>query len=197
MLKVSWVLAAYLLGSIPTGYLVVKLAARRDIRTLGSRSTGATNVLRSKGWALAVPVAVFDVAKGFVPAFLSLRIFEDQTLAAGAALAAVVGHCFPVYIRFCGGKGVATAGGSILALCWPCALICILLFVLVVAATRYVSLGSVLAAIAFPIAAAALGRFPLMIGFGIAVLAIIVFKHRENIARLRSGTERRFGERLT
>ncbi|MDH4197059.1 MAG: glycerol-3-phosphate 1-O-acyltransferase PlsY [Candidatus Aminicenantes bacterium] len=197
MLKVLWVLAAYLLGSIPTGYLVVKLTARRDIRTLGSRSTGATNVLRAQGWALAVPVAVFDVAKGFVPAFLSLRIFEDQTLAAVAALAAIVGHCFPVYIHFRGGKGVATAGGSILALCWPCTLICLTLFILVVAATRYVSLGSVLAAIAFPISAAALGRPPLIIGFGIAVLALVIFKHRENIVRLRNGTERRFGERLT
>lgn len=197
MLKVLWVLAAYLLGSIPTGYLVVKLAARRDIRTLGSRSTGATNVLRARGWALAVPVAVFDVAKGFVPAFLSLRIFEDQTLAAVAALAAVAGHCFPVYIRFRGGKGVATAGGSILALCWPCALICFVLFILVVAATRYVSLGSVLAAISFPISAAALGRPPLLIGFGVAILAVVIFKHRENIVRLRNGNERRFGERLS
>jgi glycerol-3-phosphate acyltransferase PlsY len=196
MLKVLWVLAAYLLGAIPTGYLVVKLAARRDIRTLGSRSTGATNVLRAKGWALAVPVAVFDVAKGFLPAFLSLRVFEDPALAAAAALAAVLGHCFPVYISFRGGKGVATAGGGVLALCWPCALTCLAVFVLVVATTRYVSLGSILAAVAFPVSAAALGRAFLLVAFGLAVLAVVVFKHRENIARLRNGTERRFGERL-
>jgi glycerol-3-phosphate acyltransferase PlsY len=196
MLKVLWVLAAYLLGAIPTGYLVVKLAARRDIRTLGSRSTGATNVLRAKGWALAVPVAVFDVAKGFLPAFLSLRVLEDPALAAAAALAAVLGHCFPVYISFRGGKGVATAGGAVLALCWPCALICLALFVLVVAATRYVSLGSILAAVALPVSAAALGRALLLVAFGLAVLAVVVFKHRENIARLRNGTERRFGEGL-
>jgi len=196
MLKVLWVMAAYLLGSIPTGYVVVKLAGRRDIRTLGSRSTGATNVLRAQGWAFAVPVAAFDVAKGFLPPFLSLRIFEDQNLAAAAALAAILGHCFPVYIGFRGGKGVATAGGSILALCWPCTLICLTLFILVVAATRYVSLGSVLAALAFPISAAAFGSPTLVIGFGVAVLALVVFKHRENIVRLRNGTERRLGERL-
>lgn len=196
MLKVLWVLAAYLLGSVPTGYLLVKLASRRDIRTLGSRSTGATNVLRVKGWALAIPVAVVDVAKGFLPAFLSVRIFEDHTLAAAAALAAIVGHCFPIYINFRGGKGVATAGGAVLALCWPCALVCLVVFLLVVAATRYVSLGSILAAIAFPISAAAVGRPPLLIGFGIAVLALVVLKHRENITRLRHGNERRFGERL-
>ncbi len=196
MLKGLWILGAYLLGAIPAGYLVVRLAARRDIRTLGSRSTGATNVLRVKGWASAVPVALFDVAKGFVPAVLSLKIFEDQTLAAAAALAAVVGHCFPVYIKFRGGKGVATAAGSILALCWPCALVCFGLFVFVVAATRYVSLGSLLAALAFPVSAAAFGRPPLHIGFGLAVLAVIVFKHRDNIKRLRNGTERRFGERI-
>jgi len=181
MLKALWILAAYLLGAVPTGYLVVKLVARRDIRTLGSRTTGATNVLR---------------AKGFVPAFLSLRIFEDPALAAAAALAAVLGHCFPVYIGFRGGKGVATAGGAVLALCWPCALVCLALFLLVVAATRYVSLGSMVAAAGFPVSAAALARPFLLVAFGVAVLAVVLFKHRENIARLRNGTEHRFGERL-
>ena len=196
MLKALWILAAYLLGAVPTGYLVVKLVARRDIRTLGSRTTGATNVLRAKGWALAVPVAVVDLAKGFVPAFLSLRIFEDPALAAAAALAAVLGHCFPVYIGFRGGKGVATAGGAVLALCWPCALVCLALFLLVVAATRYVSLGSMVAAAGFPVSAAALARPFLLVAFGVAVLAVVLFKHRGNIARLRNGTEHRFGERL-
>jgi glycerol-3-phosphate acyltransferase PlsY len=196
MLKVLWILAAYLLGALPTGYLAVKLATRRDIRTLGSRSTGATNVLRAKGWALAVPVAVIDVGKGFIPAFLSLRVFGDPALAAAAALAAILGHCFPVYIGFRGGKGVATAGGAVLALCWPCALVCLALFVLAVAATRYVSLGSIAAAVGFPVSAAALARPLLLIVFGLAVLAIVLFKHRENIARLWTGTERRFGERL-
>ncbi len=111
-MKYLFIVAAYLFGSIPTGYLLVRWTGRKDVRDFGSRSTGATNVLRVGGWKSALPVAVFDVLKGFLPVFLALRLFDEPRLAAVCGLAAVVGHCYPFAIGFRGGKGVATALGA-------------------------------------------------------------------------------------
>jgi glycerol-3-phosphate acyltransferase PlsY len=194
-MRVVFIIASYLLGAIPTGYLAFRLTANKDIRQFGSRSTGATNVLRVRGWRAALPVAVFDVLKGFLPAALALRIFHDQNWAAGAALAAIVGHTFPVYIRFRGGKGVAAAMGAYLALSLEPFLLGLAVFLVTIAATRLVSLGSLLAAISVPVSQYLLkGASPLTAWF-LIIGALLVFNHRDNISRLLQGKERRLGEK--
>ena len=194
-MRVLFAVLAYLVGSIPSGYLLFRASEKKDIRQFGSRATGATNVLRLKGWKLAVPVALIDILKGFLPAFLALRIFDDPVLAAVAASAAVLGHCFPVYIGFKGGKGVATAAGAMFAIAPLAALLGLVVFVAVIALTRYVSLGSILAALLFPVFMALL-RFPaLLIELALPILAVILVRHAGNIGRLLSGTERKFGRK--
>ena len=131
-MKYLFILAAYLFGSIPTGYLLVRWTGRKDVRDFGSHSTGATNVLRVGGWKSALPVAVFDILKGFLPVFLALRLFDEPRLAAVCGFAAVVGHCYPFAIGFRGGKGVATALGAFLAIAWLPCLACLGLFLVVV-----------------------------------------------------------------
>jgi acyl phosphate:glycerol-3-phosphate acyltransferase len=196
-MKILFALASYLLGSIPTGYLLVRAADRRDIRDFGSGATGATNVLRVKGLKFAIPVVVVDVLKGFLPAFLGLRLFHDPTLAALAGFLAVVGHCFPFAIGFRGGKGMATSVGVFAALALPLALACLGVFVLTIVLTRTISLGSILGVLAFPlltiITRGPSGIFP----WGLALAALVVFKHAGNIQRLLNGTERKIGERKT
>ena len=191
--KILYLLASYLLGSIPSGYLVVRLKAKEDLRQLGSGSTGATNVFRFTGLLPALPVMVFDVLKGFLPPFLAVRLFGDLRLALAAATLAVLGHCFPVYIKFRGGKGVATTMGAFLTLCFPGALLSLAVFVLTIAATRYVSLGSLLAVFTFPFWALVFG-LRTDIFYGSALLALIVVsRHFGNIERLITGTERKIG----
>jgi len=195
MNEVLYIVSSYLAGAIPTGYLVVKLSERRDIRKAGSGNIGATNVLRVKGWLYALPVVVFDVAKGFFPAWLAFRLFPDPVMAPAAALAAILGHCFPVYIGFRGGKGVATAMGSYAALGFLPFVASGVVFLVAVARTRYVSVGSLLAAAAFPIAVVAFRGPGRLVVFGVAVAALIAYKHRANIGSLRNGTERKIGAR--
>lgn len=195
-MKALLVLFAYLLGAIPFGYLFFRLSEKKDIRSYGSQSTGATNVLRLKGWAQALPVAVFDILKGLIPPLLALKLFEDFDLALVCGLAAVLGHCFPVYIRFRGGKGVAATVGAYAALGLKPLLLSLIVFVLVIAITRYVSLGSLLAVLSFPLFSFLFkepGRLALL---GVAISMLILFKHRENIRRLLTGKERKFGEKV-
>jgi glycerol-3-phosphate acyltransferase PlsY len=187
--------ASYLLGSIPTGYLLVRLSGKRDVREFGSGSTGATNVLRVKGWKTALPVAVFDVLKGFLPVVLAVKWFADPVFAALCGLLAVVGHCFPFSIGFRGGKGVATSLGAFAAIAWVPCLGCAGLFLVVVGLTRFVSLGSILAALAFPAVLLASGGSPAVAGVALAVAALVVFQHRGNIRRLVRGAERKLGEK--
>ena len=195
-MRVLLAVASYLAGSIPTGYLLVRLTARKDIRELGSRSMGATNVLRVKGWNTALIVAAIDVLKGFLPAFFVLRSSGDPVFAALCAFLSVVGHCFPFSIGFKGGKGVATSLGAYAAIAWQPCLGSIGLFFIALGLTSYVSLGSILGSLAYP---------PLLLAFGapkgavlisLAVTALVVFQHRENIGRLINGTERKLGEKL-
>lgn len=191
--KILYLVASYLLGSIPSGYLIVRMKAKDDLRRLGSGSTGATNVFRVSGLLSALPVMVFDVFKGVLPPLLALRLFGDIRLALAAAILAVLGHCFPVYIKFRGGKGVATTMGAFLTLCLPGALLSLAVFVLTIAATRYVSLGSLLAVFAFPVWALIFGRGT-DIFYGSALLALIVVsRHFGNIERLIARTERKLG----
>jgi glycerol-3-phosphate acyltransferase PlsY len=194
-MKVLAIVLSYLLGSIPTGYALVRLLSRRDVRDLGSGSTGATNVLRVKGWRMALPVAIFDVAKGFLPVYLALRLFDDPVFAALCGLLAVVGHCFPFAIGFRGGKGMATSIGAFAAIAWAPLLASLGVFVLAVSLTRFVSLGSILAAAAFPAVYLASGGPPPVAAVALAIGAVVVWRHKSNIGRLVRGTERRLGER--
>jgi len=196
-MKILFAGASYLLGSIPTGYLFVRLTGSRDVREFGSRSMGATNVLRVKGWKTALPVAAIDVLKGFLPALLALKWFADPTFAALCGLLAVVGHCFPFSIGFRGGKGVATSLGAYAAIALAPTVASLGLFLVVVGLTRYVSLGSVLASLAFPILVLVSGGPKGLAVVCSAIAALIIFQHRGNIARLLKGTERKLGERTS
>lgn len=195
---VLFCLAGYLFGSLPTGYLFVRWRKRKDIRTLGSRSTGATNVWRAAGWAAALPVLLIDFSKGFLPVVLGLHWFPEQPVAAlAASWAAVAGHCFPVFLRFRGGKGVAASLGAAAGMGWISFLFGLSVFVVVIASTRFVSLGSLASLSLIPLFRLALGLRDgalTWIWWG-AILAVVVFRHRENILRLLSGTERKFGRR--
>ncbi|MCX6565523.1 MAG: glycerol-3-phosphate 1-O-acyltransferase PlsY [Candidatus Aminicenantes bacterium] len=194
-MKIILLLLSYLLGSFPTGYLLFKWTSRKDIRSFGSGATGATNVLRLKGWRLAVPVALIDVIKGAVPALVAWRTTQDPGFAALCASASVVGHCFPVYIGFKGGKGVATAAGAMFSLAPGPAALSLGVFVFIVVLTRYISLGSIAAAAFFPVFSFFLKQpGPLILG-SLPFIAVILFRHRSNMIRLFKGTERKFGEK--
>jgi glycerol-3-phosphate acyltransferase PlsY len=189
---------AYLLGSIPFGYLLIRIFRKQDIRTLGSGNIGATNVVRSGAKGLGIATLLLDLGKGLLAVVIARHLAPaDYDLAIAAAIAAVLGHCFPVWLGFSGGKGVATALGVFLALSWPTTLCIVAVFAVVVVTTRFVSLASVLAAATLPLFA--LYFVPLrtpvfFVGFfGIPLLVIV--KHHANIRRLLAGTESRFGSR--
>jgi glycerol-3-phosphate acyltransferase PlsY len=195
-MKIIWILVAYLVGSIPTGFLIFSLGERKDIRRFGSQSTGATNVLRLKGWRYALPVLVIDILKAALPVWLALRSFPaDRRIAFGVAFMVVLGHCFPVFIGFKGGKGVSTALGSYAVLATVPFLLSLAVFAGVIAATRYVSLGSLLAALSFPLLVYfGRGDGGLAV-LGLAVFAVIALRHAGNIQRLFRGQERKLGQR--
>jgi len=195
-MKILFAVLSYLLGSVPTGYLLVRLTGHKDVRDLGSGSTGATNVLRVKGWKTALPVAVFDVLKGFLPAFLALKWFGDPAFAALCGLVAVVGHCYPFSIGFRGGKGVATSLGAYAAIAlWPC-LASLGVFLVAVGLTGYVSLGSILGSIAFPAIVLATGGSWRVVFPSLVIAAVVILRHGGNIVRLINGRERKLGEKV-
>ena len=187
---------AYLIGSVAFAVLLVRISTGKDIRTEGSGNAGATNVLRAHGKRLGLTVAALDVAKGALAVWLVRLATADPRYAAAAAFAAVLGHVFPIYYGFRGGKGVATAVGAFLVLApWP-TLACVGVFVLVVAATRYVSLGSIVGMVLLPPIAGLLFHAPRSVVLAAAATAVlIVLKHRENLARLASGKERKLGSK--
>ena len=188
----SLVVGAYLLGSIPFGYVLPRLLRGDDIRRHGSGNVGATNVWRVYGRSLGLPVAVLDVLKGLVPAALGLWLGGDWVgVLAGAA--AMLGHARPVYLGFSkGGKMVATAGGVALALAPLAALGCAVVWVAAFAVTRYASLASMLAAAALPVLCLLLGSsWPVVAFTALAALGVLAL-HRQNIRRLLAGTEPRF-----
>ena len=191
-----FVVLAYLLGSVSFSILVVRLIAGKDIRQEGSGNAGATNVLRNHGAKAGVVVALLDVAKGAAAVWAMRAVTGDPRYLAAAALAVVLGHVFPVFFRFRGGKGVATTVGAFLVLAPGATLVVMGLFAAVVALTRYVSLGSVLAAAALPPVALYLFRAPdpeaLAAG---AVALLVLFKHLDNLKRLAAGTERKVGRK--
>lgn len=190
-------LAGYLLGSIPFGYLIVKLRQGGDVRAAGSGNIGATNVTRVAGAAAGVLTLLLDAGKGYLAVWVAGRFTSgDISWMAIAGLAAVVGHLFPVWIRFRGGKGVATAVGVFVPICWQAVLAALVIWVLTVAVWRYVSLGSIVATAALPILVYALyapGHAPPQgVSIATALAAVlIILKHRANFERLLAGTENR------
>ena len=183
------VAAAYLLGSIPFAYLAGRMRGI-DIRTVGSKNVGATNVFRTLGKGIGLTVMALDIAKGAVAVLLAQAITDPHWNLAAAA-AAIVGHVFPVWLKFKGGKGVATAGGTILALTPIPALIALAVWFVTIAVTRYVSLGSILAAVVFPPLLLLFGvPWPVLV-FATVAAVMVVYRHRANIQRLRAGSELR------
>jgi glycerol-3-phosphate acyltransferase PlsY len=179
---------AYLLGSIPFGLVLTKLAGYGDIRRIGSGNIGATNVLRTGSKGLAAATLLLDAGKGAAAVLVAERLGPD--MAAIAAVAAFVGHLFPVWLRFKGGKGVATSGGILLALSWPVGLIAAVLWLAMAIVFRYSSLAALTAAIAAPIAAWQLADKQVMKVTAVLAL-LVVLKHHQNIRRLLRGEESR------
>jgi glycerol-3-phosphate acyltransferase PlsY len=194
-------LVAYLLGSIPFGLILAKLFGRGDVRKEGSGNIGATNVARVAGLLAGILTLLLDGAKGAAAVLLAGRYSNDSAMwMMIAGLAALLGHCFPVWLKFKGGKGVATAAGVYLALCPPAFLGGLILFLLVAGFSRYVSLGSVAAAVAMPLLMyffwASHHAPPLVITFGaLTVAMLIVYKHDGNLQRLVQGAEPKFSFR--
>jgi len=183
--------AAYLLGSIPFSYLV----ARRqgvDVRAVGSGNVGATNVMRNVGRGAGLLAFVLDFAKGVAATAMALRVFGGATMPSIAAVLAVLGHMHPVWLRFQGGKGVATGAGALLPLAPLPTLAALVVFGLTLAVTRYVSLGSIAGAVALALLTVAGGPPPAALAAG-ALAVLIVWKHRGNLKRIMEGTENRLG----
>jgi acyl phosphate:glycerol-3-phosphate acyltransferase len=193
----GFVVLGYLLGSIPFGYLLVRVMGGGDIRKVGSGNIGATNVARTSGWSVGVATLLLDAAKGFLAVWLTGHFTGGNIrFMMYAGLAAILGHVFPVWLKFAGGKGVATALGVFLAICWPAIATAALLFILVVLFWRYVSLASISAAAALPLFVYMLyaprHAPPTAISVSTLVAAVVVIvKHRNNIERLVRGTEPR------
>lgn len=194
-------IVAYLLGSIPFGYLIVKLRSGGDVRESGSGNIGATNVTRIAGRVAGLVTLVLDAAKGYFAVWLAMLWFRaDTNWIMLAAILAVLGHMFPVWLKFRGGKGVATGLGVFLPISWQAMAAALGLWIVVLAFWRYVSLASVAAAAALPFLVYAFyaphHAPPLSVAGGSALIAaLIIFKHRANIGRLIAGTERRIANR--
>ena len=185
-------LLGYLLGSIPFGVLLTRAAGAGDLRQIGSGNIGATNVLRTGRKGLAAATLLLDMAKGAVAVLLAAAFLPGT--AALAATAAFIGHCYPVWLKFRGGKGVATLMGVVLALYWPSGLVYAAVWLGLLATVRISSVSGMAAAISAPVSAAFFGRLDLVLML-LALALIVLWKHRENIDRLLSGAEPRVGSK--
>ena len=190
-------LLAYLLGSIPFGYLIVRWQKGIDVRNTGSGGTGATNVSRSLGLVGFVAVFILDMGKGTLAVLLTARLTGgDPRWIALSSVAAILGHCFPVWLKFRGGKGVATGVGVFLALAPLQVAVVLVIFAITVAVWRYVSLGSIVATAAFPLLVYYMKHAPMPIVLGAAGSALIIIAmHHANIGRLLTGTESKIGRK--
>jgi len=193
IVNVLLVIFAYLLGSIPTGVVLSRAFAGKDPRQEGSRNIGATNVLRTAGKTLGVLTLIGDCLKGLIPVCIALWLVKEEPwVAAAVGLAAFLGHCFPLYLGFKGGKGMATALGIYLPLTPLAVLVNIFFFASAVGISRMVSVGSLIAAVAMPLLIW-LGRYPLpYVLMSICVGIIVIYRHKENIQRILAGTENKF-----
>jgi glycerol-3-phosphate acyltransferase PlsY len=181
---------SYLLGSIPFGVILTRLGGAGDLRTIGSGNIGATNVLRTGRKGLAAATLLLDMAKGAVAVLLVAHLFPGNALLAAAG--AFISHCYPVWLKFKGGKGVATLMGIVVALYWPLGLVYAVVWLGLLAGLRISSVAGMAAALSAPFAAALFGRFDLVLLL-LALALIVLWKHRENVERLFSGTEPRIG----
>ena len=187
-------LIGYVLGSIPFGLILTRFAGLGDVRNIGSGNIGATNVLRTGRKGLAAATLLLDGGKGAAAVLIVRALWPDPGLESLAAIAAFLGHLYPVWLRFKGGKGVATLIGVVAALLWPAAIVVAVVWIGALLITRYSSVGGMSGALSAPIAAFALGRIDLAILFlGFALL--ILWTHRANLARLAAGTEPKVGQK--
>jgi len=191
-------IGGYIVGSIPFSLVIGRVTRDIDIRLVGSGNVGATNVIRTCGILPGIIALFLDSAKGFVPVFMAGRLSKGQfiptivdLIMVGAAVGALIGHLWPVFIQFKGGKGVAVSFGAFLALAPFPTLLSLLIFILVVALFRYVSVGSMVAALSFPIFSYFLGMSKIVFAISILGASIIIIRHRPNIAKLLSGKESR------
>jgi acyl phosphate:glycerol-3-phosphate acyltransferase len=194
MMPLLALVVAYFLGAIPFGYLLVKWKTGADVRSSGSGNIGATNVLRTSGRAAGIATLLLDIAKGYVAVWIAGRVTDENPLwMSAAALAVIAGHAYPVFLKFKGGKAVASFVGAFLCLT-PWALAAeIIVFVVVVAWTRQISMGSIIGAATFPLAVWLIQKGPLAVLLAsVAGGAFIIYKHSNNMQRIRAGTENRF-----
>jgi glycerol-3-phosphate acyltransferase PlsY len=191
-IKCLYLIFAYLCGSIPFSYIVAKAVKKVDIRKVGSGNPGTTNVFRSIGKGAGVTVFALDTLKGFIPVFFAIFIDSSFSYSVCVAAAAIVGHMVTIFLNFKGGKGVATGLGVFLALMPLPTLIAFAIFGIVVLFSRYVALGSIVAALSLPLAVYFSGYALEPIIFSFAAGMLIIYKHRANIKRLKNGTESRF-----
>jgi len=186
------VFGAYLLGSVPSALLLVWTATGKDVRREGSGNVGATNALRAAGWRVGVAVTVIDIAKGAVPVLVMRWVDPRPGWIAATLVAAVLGHCFPVWLDFRGGKGVATGLGVFLVVAPLVAAVAIGVWIVVLVVSGWVSLASMVAAATFPVVLAVVGDpDPVLLGAVVLVAVLIVVRHRSNIRLLLSGSEPR------
>jgi len=193
LLFILVLLAVYLIAAIPTGIVLARVMGYEDVRQKGSGNIGATNVYRVAGKLPGILTLLGDILKGLLP-LLAIKLWLGTTDAqlGLAAVTAIVGHCYPVYLRFKGGKGVATALGILLVLAPLAVLLAAVVFVVTVVVSRYISLGSVLAALAAPLLVLLLGGSQAMVASSLAIGLLVVWRHRSNIKRLLDGNENRF-----
>jgi glycerol-3-phosphate acyltransferase PlsY len=191
---VPWILFGYALGSVPFAFLLARRAGI-DVRVSGSGNVGAANVMRTSGAQLGVAVMALDISKGAASVWAAHAGDGSIAAMAAAGAAAIVGHIYPVWLRFRGGKGVATACGVFAVLTPPVVPPLLAIFLVSVWITKYISLGSLLATLALPPIAYAVGSSATAVVAAFGATVIIVFRHRSNLARLRTGTERRIGAR--
>jgi len=185
---------AYVLGAIPFGYILVKLASGADVRSAGSGNIGATNVLRTTGRAAGIATLLLDIAKGYLAVWIAGRLTEHDPLwMSVAAIAVMAGHAYPIFLKFRGGKAVASFVGAFLCLTPVALIMTLVVFVVAVAWSRYISLGSIIAAAAFPLAVWLVQKGELPVeAAAILAGAFIIYRHSSNILRLRQGTEHAF-----
>jgi acyl phosphate:glycerol-3-phosphate acyltransferase len=189
--------ASYLLGSIPFSYLVARFFGVRDVRRVGSGNVGATNVMRSAGTLAGLVAFGLDASKGAAATAIAQRLDPSGLLPALAATGSVVGHVYPIWLGFRGGKGAATGAGAFAPIQPLASLGALVVFAAVALLTRYVSLGSITGAVALPALLGLLGAPQPVVVAASGVGALIIYKHRTNVARLRAGSERRMGERAS
>lgn len=192
------IIAAYLIGSIPTGIIVAKIIGAPDPRTIGSGNIGATNVGRAAGKAAGIITLIGDILKGFLIILFALYIFGNSPREISViGLAVFLGHLFPIFLKFKGGKGVATVLGIFLAIGWLQAILALAIFIIIAAIFRYVSLASMISVVSLPIVLSLFAASRPYIPFAVIISILVVLKHADNIKRLIQGAENKIGGKKT